>query len=110
MLEEQRKINVRPEERWASLAIGTMILLLTLRPRGAWGLLLALVGGEFVSRGLTGHCRVYNVFEYSSLPEHQQTISFAQQVAQADSTKEKDDVEVASEQSFPASDPPSFTA
>ena len=59
-------VNVSEIERWAS-AIGGGALAAYGLSRGTWaGVTLALVGGAFVYRGVTGHCDFYEAIGYST--------------------------------------------
>lgn len=53
------KINVGREERYASVAAGAVMLLTGLRRRSTMGALLTLGGGALLYRGATGRCLVY---------------------------------------------------
>lgn len=114
MSEELRVINVRREERLISVVVGGALILVMLRPRGVWGLMLALVGAKLVYRGLTGHSYIYTFMEINTEEDRLRAITAARNGGQQAPTEErdtaeKDDVDMTSEQSFPASDPPSFT-
>lgn len=109
MSEKLRQINLHEEDRWLSILAGSLILLVTLRPRGAWGVLFALVGGELIYRGLTGRSYVHTMLEFKAPPDPSQLSSVADN-GKVEVESQKDQVQVASEGSFPASDPPSFTA
>ena len=52
-------INVNQPERIGSVAAGASLVLYGLSRRSLGGLLLAVLGGAFVHRGVTGHCSVY---------------------------------------------------
>lgn len=55
----RRRLNVGRNERIASLVAGVLLGGISMRRRGRLGLLLSVASAELVSRGLTGHCRVY---------------------------------------------------
>lgn len=52
-------INVTSPERIGSVAAGAGLVLYGASRRSFPGLLLALVGGAFIRRGITGHCEAY---------------------------------------------------
>lgn len=53
------RVNVGGTERWASGLVGGALALYGIRQRSVVGLALAGVGAAMVSRGLRGHCSVY---------------------------------------------------
>jgi uncharacterized membrane protein len=53
------EINVPPAERWISGLAGAGLVLTGLRMRSLPGAILAIVGGEMVRRGYTGHSMAY---------------------------------------------------
>src|SRR5476651_1236151 len=51
--------NVANSERIGSVALGAALVGYGLRRRDPLGMIAALVGGAFITRGTTGHCPVY---------------------------------------------------
>jgi uncharacterized membrane protein len=58
--------NVSETERIASALGGGLLAIYGVRQRGAPGVLLALVGGALLERGVTGRCRVYGALGMST--------------------------------------------
>src|SRR5581483_8367193 len=57
------KANVGETERWLSALGGGALVLYGLKKRSWSSLALALIGGVFVYRGVTGHCPAYQALE-----------------------------------------------
>jgi hypothetical protein len=123
------RINLGLTERWASAGIGAA-LLAAAAGRGRGGMVLAAIGGALVARGMTGHCPLYHAVdphrgfgheardamsrphEEMRDPRHvTEALSGPHPTArqQRGRAPRHDKVEQASEHSFPASDPPSFS-
>jgi hypothetical protein len=113
--------NVGRTERIASLAAGALALVGFLRGRSAARLPLALAGGALLFRGATGHCPINSALGRDSAagerPELQPSAADvvsdrgAARTVHAPErrwTDDKDLVQEASEESFPASDAPSY--
>ena len=109
-------LNVGTPERWGSTAAGGALLAAGLKRGGVAGVLLGLGGAALIQRGVTGHCQVYAAM---GIDTHDPTIA-----GEISPTREEVDEELlrrphrarawsevdeASDESFPASDPPSFT-
>ena len=76
-------INVGMTERWVSIGLGSLFLLRGLfRRRG--GLLLPLVGGGLLYRGLTGHCHAYGALGMNTAEHPDATAVPAQQGEQVE--------------------------
>ncbi|MBP2231357.1 YgaP-like transmembrane domain [Azospirillum agricola] len=110
-------INVGHTERLVSLVGGGLLAVLGLRRADTAGAALALAGGALVARGLTGYCPVKGMMAGWG---HDHRAFPAQDVEEGrnqfsrhpgdiyDTDPECETVDEASQQSFPASDPPSF--
>jgi uncharacterized membrane protein len=59
-------INVMTPERVGSVAFGTAVAAWGLSRKSLPGLLLAIVGGVFIKRGVTGHCEMYQALGVNS--------------------------------------------
>jgi hypothetical protein len=101
--------NVGTTERWLSLLGGAALIMRAMQRPSAANALLGLGGVGLLYRGISGHCPAYEALGIDNGPD-----SYAER--QRPPTLEgtgrrsiRDEIEAASEDSFPASDPPSWT-
>ena len=87
-------MNLGTFERIGSTITGTALILRTLGRPTLGRAVLAIGGAALLQRGLTGHCAAYQRFGLSTAVRAE---------------TEPDAVDCASEDSFPASGPPSWT-
>lgn len=105
------KRNVAAAERIVSLALGGLALAAFVRRPGARTAPLALAAGALLFRGASGYCPVKDACGCAGVDAGGRRKG-PRKVAGApeESWQERKDlVQEASEESFPASDPPSFT-
>jgi uncharacterized membrane protein len=60
------RVNVGTQERIVSTLGGGMLVAYGLAKRSLGSILLALLGGSLIERGVTGHCRGYSMFGIST--------------------------------------------
>lgn len=96
--------NVGSTERWLSLAAGTALIVRGMTRPSMASALLGLAGVALVQRGATGHCALF-----SALGVDTSDAARGRSDASRGHRSIHEQIESASEDSFPASDPPSWT-
>lgn len=97
--------NLPIVERWLSVSIGSLAALYGLRHKNAFGLGLLAAGGYLFYRGVTGRCHVYALIG----PGDGTDADLTPVEGMPPSVERGDEVTESSWESFPTSDPPSWT-
>lgn len=102
--------NVGQGERILSTVLGAALVVNGVVRPSLWHTFLAFAGAALAQRGLTGHCSLYSALGMNTAGEPQQSLPQQQRHEYlSDGDHKEDPVLGASEDSFPASDPPSWT-
>ena len=104
--------NLSQVERWTSMLGGVVLAAAGLRRGGVQGAVMGVAGGLLAARGLSGHCAVKALLNERSGGYQARTEDYLE--PERRSSNDRLDrpwnrVDEESDQSFPASDPPSYT-
>jgi uncharacterized membrane protein len=92
-----REVNLGELERTVSLAVGSTFAILALNRLRLLDLGLAVIGFGLLQRGITGHCALYTAVAKAAARRRERE------------EPDRDMVDVASAESFPASDAPAWS-
>ncbi|MGH2544193.1 MAG: YgaP family membrane protein [Ardenticatenaceae bacterium] len=102
-------VNVAQQERWPSIIAGVILTAVGLSRGRLVGTLLCLTGIELLYRGMTGHDPLYQLLGIDTGRQEREALYREQKKVVAVKPNREERVEEASWESFPASDPPSWS-
>lgn len=105
---DRRPINLGTAERALSIAVGGALLWRVLGAAVLGPLVLTVGGAALVWRGFSGHCGVKERLQADEPAGEDEPPPRARRTTRRRSAPSADPVERASDESFPASDPPSW--
>jgi hypothetical protein len=104
-----RPKNVGTTERWLSILGGAVLIMRGMNRPSMANALLGLGGVGLVYRGVTGHCPAYEALGIDHSDEAGVRRQRPPTLEGSGRRSIRDEIEKASEDSFPASDPPAWT-
>jgi hypothetical protein len=94
-------------ERWGSIVSGLLMFLYGATQKSLKGSAIALTGAYLLFRGVTGYCFIYNLLNINRSRYGARMLPA--EAPPPPSVEESDEVVESSWESFPTSDPPSWT-